>query len=93
MAEQRVENVFTRYRLRQAAGMYFLIDCEQNGLPYRRPMTLNEVGARIWELLSEGRGKQEIAEILSEEYEVDLSTVQEDVEQFCRQLKEQKIDI
>lgn len=93
MAEQRVENVFTRYRLRQAAGMYFLIDCEQTGLPYRRPMTLNEVGARIWELLSEGRGKQEIAEILSEEYEVDLSTVQEDVEQFCRQLKEQKIDI
>lgn len=71
--------------------MFFLIDCEQAGLPYKRPMTLNEVGARIWELLSEGRKKQEIAEILSEEYEVELSIVLEDVEQFCMQLKQQKI--
>lgn len=89
MAEQK--NIFTRYQLRQAAGMYFLIDCEQPGLPYRRPMTLNEVGARIWELLSEGRDREQIARILSEEYEVELAEVSEDVALFCRQLKEQKI--
>ena len=89
MAEQK--NIFTRYQLRQAAGMYFLIDCEQPGMPYRRPMTLNEVGARIWELLAEGQEQDRIARILSEEYEADLSEVSEDVALFCRQLKEQKI--
>lgn len=89
MAEQK--SIFTRYQLRQAAGMYFLIDCEQPGLPYRRPMTLNEVGARIWELLSGGRTQDEIVGILSEEYEVDPAEVSGDVELFCRQLKEQNI--
>ena len=89
MAEQK--GIFTRYQLRHAAGMYFLIDREQPGLPYRRPMTLNEVGARIWELLSEGCNQARIAEILGEEYEVDPAEVSGDVELFCRQLKEQNI--
>lgn len=89
MAEQK--NIFTRYQLRQAAGMYFLIDREQPGLPYRRPMTLNEVGARIWELLSYGLDQEQVAKQLSEEYEVSPEEVSGDVELFCRQLKEQNI--
>lgn len=40
--------------LREAAGIYWLIDTEQEGLPYRRPVRLNESGAQIWRMLESG---------------------------------------
>ena len=37
-----------RYQIRQAAGMYWLLDMEQPGIPYRQPVLLNETGAAFW---------------------------------------------
>ena len=40
---------------------------------------LNETGARIWDLLDGQRSLAEIRDVLVDEYEVELSTVQDDL--------------
>ena len=47
-----------RYQIRQAAGMYWLLDMEQSGIPYRQPVLLNETGAAFWKLLVQGKPSQ-----------------------------------
>lgn len=50
--------------------------------------TLNEVGARIWELVDGVRSAEEIANAISLEFEVDPAEAKKDTWEFCSQLKE-----
>lgn len=81
-----LKNSFLRYQLRYAAGQYYLLDMEQPGVPYQRPMELNEIGAKIWQFMAEGRSANNIAEILSNEYEMPIEDIEEDVLQFQKRL-------
>jgi hypothetical protein len=47
-----------------------------------RIYTLNETGARLWELLREGRSRAEIEEQLFQEFEVERDQLQEEVERL-----------
>jgi hypothetical protein len=47
-----------------------------------RIYTLNETGARLWELLKEGRGRAEIEKQLFQEFEVERDQLQEEVERL-----------
>lgn len=76
-----------RYRIRKAAGSYWLLDMEQSGDNYIEPIELNESGARIWELASQGFDAAAIAEDLAEQYEIDMETVKDDVMQFLAGLE------
>ena len=49
---------------------------------------LDEVGARVWTLLSEGRALGEVLDALLEEYEVDRATLESDVGELLNQLLE-----
>lgn len=89
--EERNNSVFDRYKLRFVAGVYWLLDMEQDGPDYKAPMTLNEVGATIWEQLAQGQTQDSIAEKLCVEYEVDKETVLEDIRVFMQELKKQQI--
>lgn len=75
-----------RYCLRYAGGVYWLLDCEQEGVPYKEPIPMNEVGADIWSLMEQGKTESEIVEQISEDYGADKETVKQDVEQFRKQL-------
>ena len=77
-----------RYCLRYAGGIYWLLDCEQSGVPYKEPIPMNEVGADIWRLMEQGKTESEIIECISEEYGADKETVKQDVEQFRKQLQD-----
>lgn len=77
-----------RYKLRYAAGLYWLLDMEQEGVPYKRPLAMNSVGAYIWQLLMKGDKQEDIAEKLSEEYQVDRETVLKDISCFLKQLEQ-----
>lgn len=81
------------YQLRYAAGLYWLLDMEQSGVPYRRPLAVNEVGADIWKLLAQGEGEGQIAEKLSVEYQVSPEAIREDITQFRRQLEQAGIRV
>ena len=78
----------SRYQMRYAAGIYWLLDMGQAGVPYRKPLAMNEAGARIWELTSQGYDDEEISEKLSEEYQADISVISEDIKQFRMQLQQ-----
>lgn len=76
-----------RYRIRKAAGSYWLLDMEQPGDHYIEPIELNGSGARIWELASRGLDVPAIAEELAGQYGIDMETVKEDVMQFLAGLE------
>ncbi len=77
-----------RFQLRYAAGMYWLLDMEQTGENYRRPLSMNEVGARIWEMTARGHDRDQIVDALCKEYQAERELVEPDVESFLRQLSE-----
>ena len=48
---------------------------------------LNDVGTRIWTLMSEGRNVDDIAQILSREYEADRATIEQDIRDLTDALR------
>ena len=71
-----------RFCMRHAAGIYWLIDMEQEGVPYKKPIPVNETGAKIWNLREMGKSRGEIAEVLAECYGISREEAGEDVEAF-----------
>jgi hypothetical protein len=47
---------------------------------------LNPVGARVWQLLSEGEAVEEIVERLADEYDVSRETLESDIATLLREL-------
>jgi len=74
------------YQLRYAAGMYWLLNTKQQGLHYVRPIPLNECGAHLWQMLSEGADQMEIVNRLCGEYGLERAEALRDVESFIAQL-------
>ena len=77
-----------RYQLRHAAGLYWILDMWQEGVPYRKPLAVNEIGADIWRMLENGRSDAEIADIISRKYHADRERIGQDVLQFREKLQE-----
>ena len=82
-----------RYQLREAAGLYWLIDMEQPGVPYRRPVPLNETGAIICEMMMKSKDKEMTAKKLSEIYKIDQEEALEDIDSFLQGLAQQDINL
>ncbi|MCM1185809.1 MAG: PqqD family protein [Lachnoclostridium sp.] len=80
-----------RYMLRQAAGLYWLLDREQDGRAYQSPLPLNEMGAFIFQMMQQGMEKEQIADRISGKYQVEKETALQDIIRFDRQLREQGI--
>lgn len=82
-----------RYKIRKAAGSCWLLDMEQDGKNYRKPIEINESGARIWELASQGGDELFIAKELAKEYGIGIEMLKEDVRQFLEGLKNAGVSI
>lgn len=82
-----------RYQLRHAAGLYWLIDMGQSGVPYINPVPLNEGGAQIWRLIESGTPMEDICKQLSSMYEVPFVQAQRDVNDFIVQLRSRHVDL
>lgn len=85
--------VNARYSLRKAAGSYWLLDMQQDGKNYIEPIALNESGARIWELASQGLEVSAIAELLAKQYGIGAEMVKEDILQFLEGLEAAGVSI
>lgn len=81
-----------RYQLRYAAGTYWLLDTWQEGVPYRKPLTMNEVGADIWQMMEQSCSREQIVDALCREYQVNREVIEQDVERFMAQLEEYGIE-
>ena len=80
-----------RYQLRYAAGLYWLLDMEQTGSTYKKPVTMNECGAYIWQNYIESVSEQEIASMLHARYGISSEEALEDIREFIKQLQKQGI--
>ena len=78
----------SRYQLRYAAGEYWILDMEQEGVPYKNPLSVNEIGAAIWKMMEQGMGQEEIANSLCLEYSAEREIVLEDIGKFQKMLQE-----
>lgn len=77
----------TRFQLRHAAGLYWLLDMEQDAGSYKKPLAMNEMGAEIFKLMQEGKTNLQIAEILMGRYSSKPEDVLSDIVGFELQLK------
>lgn len=75
-----------RFQIRQAAGEYWLLDMQQDGRNYKRPIRLNQMGAEVVRLLLEQKSREEIAELLGKQYGVESKVILDDMEDFFNQL-------
>lgn len=92
-SEERNHHTGRRYQLRRAAGLYWLIDMEQSGVPYISPVPLNEGGAKIWELIESGASVADISGRLSDMYGIAPAQARRDVTDFIEQLRSKRIDL
>lgn len=78
-----------RYQLRRAAGLYWLLDMEQNGSERQEPIVLNDSGAYIWNQYQRLRSEAAVAEALNREFGISVQEGLADIRQFFQQLREQ----
>ena len=87
------DDKISEYQLRRAAGLYWLLDMKQEGVPYKKPLPLNDGGAEIWNMLEKGMTQEEIVDSLICQYSVTKEEATQDVEQFVKQLQSQGVRI
>lgn len=68
----------------EVAGMAVILQTQSGSY-----FSLNEVGARIWELLRQGQSVRSICNTLQEEYEVSRQECEQDIFQLLMDLREQ----
>lgn len=77
--------------LREIADEYVLVPVGKTALSFNGLITLNEVGALIWNLLLEEKSIDEIVDKIVEEYEVDKATAYKDTMDYLTYLKRNQI--
>lgn len=73
--------------LREIAGDALLVPTGKTSLELNGMVTLNPVGAYIWQLLPQVDSPGEIVERILEEYDAEPEEVAQDVEAFLEQLR------
>ncbi len=73
---------------RQIADEFLLIPVANQLNGDNRLFVLNEVGARIWELIDRGRSVQQIEELLLNEFDTSQEQLEEDLLRLLGQLQE-----
>ena len=84
----RVDSGFV---LREIAGDYVIIPTGKIVLTFNGLITVNEVGASIWNMLQKEVTFEEVVKGILDEYEVEESVARQDVEEFLKRLEENRI--
>ena len=75
------------FLLRNVAGSNIVVPIGEGSLNLSGVITLNEVGAFLWEKLSADTTQEELVRALLDEYDVDEATARADIEEFIGKLK------
>lgn len=79
------------YILRQVMDVYVVIGVGSDNYVPNQIMSVNETGAFLWHQLEAGAEKEELADRLTKEYDVDAKTAAADVDAFITQLREKAL--
>jgi hypothetical protein len=72
---------------REIAGECILVPLRNRTSRVDSLYTLNEVGARIWQLVDGKATVQEIKDVILQEYEVSSAEAEKDIEELVQQLE------
>lgn len=75
----KVEKEFV---LREIAGDYVIIPTGQTVLYFNGLITVNEIGAFLWNLLQDEVTVEDLVKAVLNEYDVDEVTAREDIQEF-----------
>ena len=75
------------YLLRKVAGSNIVVPVGEGSLDFSGVITLNEVGAFLWQQLAAETTKEELVKKLTAEYDVDDKTADTDTEAFLDSLR------
>lgn len=78
----------SQYIVKEAAGVFWLIDTAQSGVPYHEPLQINEVGADIFSMWKNNKSKEEIIDNMCVEYDAPRDMIAQDVEEFLANLEQ-----
>lgn len=79
------------FLLREVAGNYVVIAVGDDAMNFNSIITVNEIGAYIWNKINEGKNEEAIADDIIGEYSVDRDTALKDIGDFINQLREAAI--
>ena len=77
--------------LRQVLDVFVIMGIGGDAYRPNEIMSVNETGAFLWRLLEKGAEKQELADSLTKEYDVDAETAEADVDAFLTRLREKAL--
>ncbi len=83
--------VSKEFIIRKIADEYVLVPVGKTALTFNGLITVNEVGALIWQELIRGSSVKNIVSKILDEYEVDGVTAEADVREFISYLKQNSI--
>lgn len=74
--------------LREVAGSHVVVPVGSSAVDFNGMITLNETGAFLWGLLSQGATAEELTKRLTEEYDVTPGAARHDVEAFLQRMRD-----
>lgn len=83
--------ILREFVARKVAGEYLLVPVGKTNLDLNGMITLNEVGAFLWERLPEAESESELVEAVLAEYEAERAEVSRDVAAFLTELRTYQI--
>lgn len=72
---------------RKVAGEFLLVPIKQKSADLQSIFTLNETGARSWELIDGKRKLKEVARLITKDFEVDFNKAATDLMELIEGLK------
>ncbi|MBQ7889425.1 MAG: PqqD family protein [Erysipelotrichaceae bacterium] len=83
--------VSNQFILRTIADEYLLIPTGEAAMNVKGLISLSESGHLLYEKLKNECSKEDLVQVLKNEYEVDESTAVQDVEMFLQQMRQLKM--
>lgn len=77
--------------LREIAGEYLLVPTGKTTLEFNGLITINELGAFIWNNINQVDSEGELLNRILNEYDVEESVAKKDLDEFLGKLKESEI--
>lgn len=77
--------------LKNVAGNYLVVPVDGELVDLNAMITITETGAFLWNMLEKGTTKEDLVQSITKEYDIDKNTATNDVENFIKQLSENKM--
>ncbi len=75
------------YLLREVAGSFIVVPIGEGTIDFSGVISLNDVGAFLWNCLEKECSKEDLLNAIMSEYEVEKEVVSQDIDEFIEKLK------